>query len=31
MHSDECIIVDDQDTITGHASKYDSHRYGNGS
>ncbi|KAK2076126.1 hypothetical protein QBZ16_001058 [Prototheca wickerhamii] len=27
MHSDECIIVDDQDTITGHASKYDSHSH----
>lgn len=27
MHKDECILVDDADTIIGHASKYDSHRF----
>ena len=26
MQADQCILVDDQDRITGHASKHDSHR-----
>ena len=26
MIKDECILVDEADTVTGHASKYDSHR-----
>lgn len=26
MHSDECIIVDVNDNIVGHASKHDAHR-----
>jgi len=27
MYKDECIVVDDNDCITGHASKYDVHRF----
>lgn len=27
MHKDECLIVDENDAIIGHASKYDSHRF----
>lgn len=27
MYKDECILVDDQDNITGHSSKYDAHRF----
>ena len=27
MHKDECIIVDENDTIVGHGSKYDAHRF----
>lgn len=26
MLKDECILVDEQDRITGHANKYQSHR-----
>lgn len=26
MIKDECILVDESDAVTGHASKYDSHR-----
>ena len=27
MHKDECILVNSKDCITGHASKYDAHRF----
>lgn len=27
MYKDECILVDDKDCITGHASKYDVHKF----
>lgn len=27
MYKDECILVDNQDNITGHSSKYDAHRF----
>lgn len=27
MAKDECILVDEQDRITGHANKYQSHRF----
>ena len=27
MHQDECILVDENDQIIGHASKYNSHRF----
>lgn len=27
MYKDECILVDDNDSITGHGSKYDAHRF----
>ena len=28
MLKDECILVDENDNITGHANKYNSHRWG---
>ena len=28
MQKDECIVVDDRDTITGTANKYDTHTFG---
>lgn len=27
MHKDECILVDENDQVIGHASKYDSHKF----
>ncbi|KAL6770145.1 IDI1 [Auxenochlorella protothecoides x Auxenochlorella symbiontica] len=30
MIKDECILVDESDAVTGHASKYDSHRFVDG-
>ena len=30
MLKDECIVVDEGDNITGHASKYQAHRCGAG-
>ncbi len=29
MHKDECILVDPNDNIVGHGSKYDAHRFNN--
>ena len=30
MVKDECILVNEQDVVTGHANKYQSHRCGGG-
>lgn len=27
MYKDECILLDEQDNVTGHSSKYDAHRF----
>lgn len=27
MHKDECIVLDENDTVQGHANKYDCHRF----
>jgi isopentenyl-diphosphate delta-isomerase type 1 len=27
MHKDQCVLVDTTDSITGHANKYNSHRF----
>lgn len=27
MYKDECIVLDENDAVTGHANKYDCHRF----